>query len=111
MRGCWALALLAGVRAGDATPGHYTPHHCGYPDPPANPPLSVKTCYELCERNVGDTPCQRRQCKDSCWYGNDFCYNSCVGGCYPWAFNFYDDSYLYCPYKDGSYYVRAIRAF
>ena len=30
---------------------------------------------------------------------------------YAWAFNFYDDSYLYCPYKDGSYYVRAIRAF
>ncbi|KAJ1618120.1 hypothetical protein T492DRAFT_892598, partial [Pavlovales sp. CCMP2436] len=63
------------------------PWVCPYPDPLPNPPLAVKACYTVCEANAGDTPCQHRQCKDACWYGNDFCYGSCMGGCYPWAYN------------------------
>eukprot|EP00466_Bigelowiella_natans_P000665 jgi/Bigna1/85014/estExt_fgenesh1_pg.C_10606 len=70
------------------------------PAPPGPPPLTacqtgmvadadevpdtdneMKACYLICDNADGATPCDVDTCKSACWFGNDFCYNSCVGGC------------------------------
>jgi len=41
----------------------------------------MKACYLICDNADGATPCDVNSCKSACWFGNDFCYNSCMGGC------------------------------
>mmetsp|Transcript_22311 Transcript_22311/g.33243 ORF Transcript_22311/g.33243 Transcript_22311/m.33243 type:complete len:356 (-) Transcript_22311:319-1386(-) len=76
----------AGGDGGDAPPGPPPPTACQtgmVAEPDDLPPNSneMKACYLICDNTDGATPCDVDSCKSACWFGNDFCYNSCVGGC------------------------------
>mmetsp|Transcript_8286 Transcript_8286/g.16275 ORF Transcript_8286/g.16275 Transcript_8286/m.16275 type:complete len:346 (-) Transcript_8286:437-1474(-) len=50
------------------------------PDPPSDD-NEMKACYLICDNTDGASACDVNTCKSACWFGNDFCYNSCMGGC------------------------------
>ncbi|GAB5364256.1 hypothetical protein AAMO2058_000954100 [Amorphochlora amoebiformis] len=56
----------------------------------------MKACYLICDNTVGATPCDVNTCKSACWFGNDFCYNSCMGGCQYQAVGLNNGSRMAC---------------